>query len=277
MTVFDLVSKLLAPRPLPPNDQLEKLVPLMRRMLFHSGRVSHSECLSILSTLSKDQSPDLFRKFIDIQLFSPIFYLLRKQNSSSSSSGAVVVESGLEIIFNFCKFSAGNCQYLICLGLLPVFHLMLKKHALISGASICRCLVVIASSCPHLLSFDVLMECGLVFQVISEVKKKTPHADECFLLLTSFIVLPSHLTYLLHNDIILLIKSMLHAKSITEATTDKILSLLEKILSTRDGDALPLIAAADIQSMIAFELRKLMTSEDAEISRRAKVIMELDK
>lgn len=95
-------------------------------------------------------------------------------------------------------------------------------------------------------------------------------------MLTSLPTLPSHLTYLLRNDVIKLLKSMLHSETLTAAATNKIISLLEKILLARDAAELPLIAAAEIQSMIGFELRKLMTSEDPEISRRAKAIMELE-
>ena len=267
-----ILSKLLTPRPLPPNDVLEKSFPLMRKMLFRSDRVLHSELLSVLSILSQDRSPQIFQRFIDDHLFSPILFLLQKQDSSS-----LLVESALEIIFNFCSFSAGNCQYLICLGLLPVFQIVLKKHTNITArANTCRCLTVIASSCPMFISFEVLLECGLVFQVLIETKRKTRHAEECFLMLTSLPTLPSHLAYLLRNDVIILLKSMLHSETLTAAATNKIISLLEKILLARDADELPLIAAVEIQSVIGFELRKLMASEDPEISGRAKAIMELE-
>jgi hypothetical protein len=55
-----------------------------------------------------------------------------------------------------------------------------------------------------------------------------------------------------------------------------ILSVLEKMISAKNDDALPLIAAEEIQSMLGFELRKLMTSDHAEIARRAAAIMELE-
>lgn len=92
--VSNILFKLLKLKPLPSNEELFQLISLFRQILL--GHSHHVETLSILSTLTKELNIEEFFQLIRLHLFTPIFYILRKNKTKNQ-----IIEYGLEIILQF--------------------------------------------------------------------------------------------------------------------------------------------------------------------------------